>query len=68
MAHAELYIAIARIAHAFDMELYHTTQKDIEVYHVRLVGYPKKVRGQSPGRGQVKVKVTGITEEKAEES
>ncbi|RDW78939.1 cytochrome P450 [Aspergillus mulundensis] len=58
MALAELYIAIARIAQAFDMRLHNTTQDDIEVHHVRLVGYPRKIRGQVAGRGQVEVKVT----------
>jgi hypothetical protein len=68
MANAELYIAIARIASAFDMNLHDTMKDDIEVHHVRLVGYPKKVQGQSPGRGQVKVKMTGMVERNAEVS
>ncbi|KXG54299.1 Cytochrome P450 [Penicillium griseofulvum] len=68
MANAELYIAIARIANTFDMDLHDTMKDDIEVHHVRLVGYPKKVQGQSPGRGQVKVKMTGMVERNVEVS
>jgi hypothetical protein len=41
------------------MELYDTTMEDIEVYHARLVGYPRKVRHPKKGRGEVKVKVIG---------
>lgn len=58
MAYAELYLIIARIVRSFKMELYDTTMEDIEVYHARIVGYPRKVKGQKQGRGEVKVKVT----------
>jgi len=52
MAYAELYLALARIVRRFEMDLYETTEEDIETYHVRLTGYPRK------GRGEVKVKIT----------
>ena len=59
MAYAELYLTIARIIRSFDLELYRTSLEDIEVYHVRLVGYPRTIKNPPPGRGEVKVKVTG---------
>lgn len=63
IAYAELYLIIARIVRSFKMELYDTTMEDIEVYHSRIVGHPRKVKGQNPeGRGEVKVKVIGKTE------
>ncbi|KND87287.1 Trichodiene oxygenase, partial [Tolypocladium ophioglossoides CBS 100239] len=51
LAYAELYIAIAKIASSFDMELFETTEDDLEVYHIRLTGYPRK------GNGEVKAKI-----------
>ena len=61
MAYTELYLTIARIVRSFDMELYETTRKDVEIYHARVVGYPKKVKGQGEGRGETKIKVTRKT-------
>ena len=58
MAYAEIYLTIARIVRSFKMDLYNTTMEDIKVYHARIVGYPRKVKGQKEGRGEVKVKVT----------
>ena len=52
MAYAELYLTIARIVRSFEMDLYETTPEDLEIYHVRLVGCPRK-------GGDVKVTVTG---------
>lgn len=52
MAYAELYITIARLASAFDMDLFETTMEDMEMYHIRLTGYPRN------RTGEVKVKVT----------
>lgn len=57
MAYAEFYMTLARIVLTYDMELYNTTEKDIEIYHASIVGYPKKSR--DPDFGQVIVKVTG---------
>ena len=58
MAYAELYLAIARIVCSFNMDLYNTTLEDVEIYHARIVGYPRKISGKGKGRGEVKVKVT----------
>ncbi|KAF3402712.1 Trichodiene oxygenase [Talaromyces pinophilus] len=57
MAYAEFYMTLARIVLTYDMELYNTTEKDIEIHHASIVGYPKKSR--DPDFGQVVVKVTG---------
>ena len=58
MAYTEIYLTIARIVRSFDMDLYETTREDVEIYHARVVGYPKKVKGQVEGRGETKIKVT----------
>jgi hypothetical protein len=57
MAYAEFYMTLARIVLTYDMELYNTTDKDIEIYHASIVGYPKK--SSDPDFGQIIVKVTG---------
>ncbi|GAM37558.1 benzoate 4-monooxygenase cytochrome P450 [Talaromyces pinophilus] len=57
MAYAEFYMTLARTVLTYDMELYNTTEKDIEIHHASIVGYPKKSR--DPDFGQVVVKVTG---------
>lgn len=62
MAYAELYLTISRIVRSFTMDLYETTLKDIEIHHIRLVGFPRTVKGQGTGRGKIRVKVTGKTE------
>lgn len=59
MAYAELYMTIARIVRSFKMDLYETTLADVGIYHARIVGYPKTIKGQGKGRGEVQVKVTG---------
>ena len=59
MAYAEMYLTIARIVRSFKLELHDTTMDDIGIYHARIVGYPRKVKGQKEGRGEVQVKVTG---------
>ena len=58
MAHAELYLTIARMVRNFDMDLCNTTVEDVQVHNVRLVGHPKFVKGKGPGQGEVKVVVT----------
>lgn len=60
MARAELYLTFARVISNFDMELYNTTSADVDIYHVRIVGYPRKVKGQAKGRGEITAKVTGM--------
>lgn len=57
MAYAEFYMTLARIVLTYDMELYNTTEKDIEIYSASIVDYPKK--SKDPEFGQVVVKVTG---------
>lgn len=57
MAYAEFYMTLARIVLTYDMELYDTTHEDVELYHARIVGYPKK--SSNPTRGQIIVKVKG---------
>lgn len=52
MAYAEMYLTVARIIRRFEMELYETTESDVEAYHIRLTGYPRK------GKGEVKVKIS----------
>ena len=59
MAHAELYLTLARVVRNFDMELCNTTVEDVRIHNVRIVGYPKFVKGKGPGQGEVKVVVTG---------
>lgn len=63
IAYAELYLTIARIVRTFNMDLYETTLEDVEIHHARIMGYPRKAKGQGNERGKVKVKVTGKTEE-----
>ncbi|KAK3325938.1 cytochrome protein [Apodospora peruviana] len=53
MAYAEMYLVIARIIRRFELELHDTTGDDVEVYHIRLTGYPRK------GLGDIKVRVVG---------
>ncbi|KAL6366279.1 hypothetical protein LRP88_00027 [Fusarium phalaenopsidis] len=52
LAYAELYIAIAKVATSFEMELYNTSLEDVQVHHIRLTGYPKR------GTGEIKATVT----------
>ncbi|KAI8651058.1 hypothetical protein NCS57_01441500 [Fusarium keratoplasticum] len=52
LAYAELYIAIAKIATSFEMELYNTSLEDVQIHHIRLTGYPKR------GTGEIKATVT----------
>lgn len=52
LAYAELYIAIAKIATSFEMELYNTSLEDVQVHHIRLTGYPKR------GTGEIKATIT----------
>lgn len=59
MAHAELYLTLARVVRNFDMDLRNTTVADVQIHHVRIVGYPKFVKGKGPGQGEVEVVVTG---------
>lgn len=50
-------MTLARVVLRYDMELYNTTDKDIEIRHASIVGYPKK--SSDPEFGQVIVKVVG---------
>jgi len=61
MAYAELYLTLARVIHNFDMDLVDTTIEDVSIGHIRIVGYPKKARGNRTGHGEVTVKITGKT-------
>ncbi|EXJ89684.1 hypothetical protein A1O3_02751 [Capronia epimyces CBS 606.96] len=54
LAYAALYLGIAKVASSLDMDLWETTQQDIELYHTRGFAFPKE------GNGAVKVRVTGI--------
>jgi len=53
LAYAALYLGIAKIATGLDMDLFETTQQDIDVYHTRGFAFPKE------GPGSVKARVTG---------
>ena len=66
MAYAELYLTIARIVLTFEMDLYETTLEDVGIYHARIVGYPRKLKGQAVGRGEIYVKVTGKVDRERE--
>ena len=66
MAYAEIYLTIARIVLTFEMDLHETTLEDLGIYHARLVGYPRKVKGQAVGRGEIQVKVTGKVDRERE--
>jgi len=58
LAHAELYLTLARVVCNFDMDLYNTTVKDVQIHTVLIIGQPEIVKGKGPGQGEVKVKVT----------
>ena len=58
LAHAELYLAFVRVVRNYDMDLYNTTVKDVQVHSVLIIGQPEVVKGKGPGQGEVKVKVT----------
>lgn len=53
LAYTSLYLGIAKVASSIDMDLFETTQQDIDVYHTRGFSFPKE------GAGTVKVRVTG---------
>nr|AAM48844.1 cytochrome P450 [Fusarium boothii]AAM48964.1 cytochrome P450 [Fusarium boothii]AAM48972.1 cytochrome P450 [Fusarium boothii]AAM48988.1 cytochrome P450 [Fusarium boothii] len=57
MAFAEMYLALSRIAQAYEVELYDTTKADIDMTHARIVGYPKAIPGKKEHLGEVRVKV-----------
>ncbi|KAF7505016.1 hypothetical protein GJ744_001470 [Endocarpon pusillum] len=59
MSYTELYLTIARIVRSFTLELHDTTKDDIDIYHARIVGFPRQVKGQKEAHGEVQVKVTG---------
>jgi hypothetical protein len=59
MAHAELYLTVARVVRKFDMSLWQTTVEDVRIHSVRIIGYPKVVPGKGSSQGEVKVMVTG---------
>lgn len=56
LAYAEIYLTIARLVTSFDMDLFETTTEDVEFFHIRLTGYPKK------GNGEVKVMIRKYAE------
>ncbi|RGP67090.1 cytochrome p450 [Fusarium sporotrichioides] len=57
MAFAEMYLAMSRIARAYDVELYDTTKADIDMTHARIVAYPKAIPGKTEHVGEIRVKV-----------
>ena len=59
MAFSEMYLALSRIARAYDIELYDTTKADIDMTHARIVGYPKTIPGKTEHVGEIRVKVRG---------
>lgn len=59
MAFTELYLTIARLVKTFEMDLYETGMEDVQIHHVRIVGYPKKAKNTANVRGEIMVKVTG---------
>ncbi|RBR24491.1 uncharacterized protein FIESC28_02687 [Fusarium coffeatum] len=59
MAFSEMYLALSRIAPAYDIELYDTTKADIDMTHARIVGYPKAIPGKTEHVGEIRVKVLG---------
>ncbi|TQS33798.1 hypothetical protein Golomagni_05847 [Golovinomyces magnicellulatus] len=59
MAFTELYLTFARLVKTFEMDLHETSMEDVQIHHVRIVGYPKKAKGTSNPRGEIMVKVTG---------
>ncbi|KAI1873310.1 uncharacterized protein JN550_003563 [Neoarthrinium moseri] len=58
LAHAELYLTLARVLRNFDMDLINTTVEDVQVHNVLIIGQPKIVKGKGPGQGEVEVMVT----------
>ena len=62
LAYAELYLTISRLVLGFTFDLHETTLEDVEVYHIRVVGYPRNHKGQGNGHGKFYVKVTGKIE------
>ncbi|POR38211.1 Cytochrome P450 CYP58R1, partial [Tolypocladium paradoxum] len=59
LSFTEMYLTLARIVSAFDMELYETTVRDVRMEYIRAVGYPRKPKNCINRRGEVMVKVTG---------
>lgn len=49
-----LYLGIAKIASSLEMDLFQTTQEDVEVYHTRGFAFPKK------GSGAVQARIVAI--------
>jgi hypothetical protein len=58
LAYAEIYLTFARLLRSFDMELFNTTMKDIQIHRAYVIGQPKIVKGKGEGQGEVKVLVT----------
>lgn len=49
-----LYLGIAKIASSLEVDIFQTTQKDIEVYHTRGFAFPRE------GSGAVQARVVAI--------
>jgi hypothetical protein len=57
MAYCEMYLTIARLMCAFDMELWNTTLDDVQIHHARIIGTPKYDKQRGPGQGEIEVKI-----------
>ncbi|KAH6622420.1 trichodiene oxygenase [Boeremia exigua] len=58
LAHAEMYLTIARVIMNVDMELTNTTADDVSIDSVLIIGQPKHDPTRGPGQGEVEVMVT----------
>ncbi|CZR52405.1 related to cytochrome P450 CYP3/CYP5/CYP6/CYP9 subfamilies [Phialocephala subalpina] len=47
----KIYLTLAKVVQRFDIELFETTEKDVDVYHIRLTNFPKD------SNGEIKVKI-----------
>ena len=59
-----MYMAISRVARAFDFELYETTMADLDMTYARIVAYPKEIPGKTEGLGEIRVRVLKKNEAK----
>ncbi|KAL6154043.1 hypothetical protein ACJBU6_07332 [Exserohilum turcicum] len=58
LAHAEMYLTLARVIRNYDMELSNTTTDDVSIDSVLIIGQPKKDKNRGPGQGEVEVMIT----------
>ncbi|KAI7229467.1 hypothetical protein KC330_g7428 [Hortaea werneckii] len=54
LAYAMLYLGINKLVSGLEMDLYNTTQQDIDIYHTRGFAFPKE------GSGAVRAKVVAV--------